>query len=95
MNGWDPGDRSDLLLDSEDDGQDIEPRRGKKQTAFPLPSGFRVHNGTQIAVQLSIAPNETKKRKNIILLTKSHDPQKLDFVERLEGKHKLDTWSSG
>ena len=58
------GGRTDLLPESEDDGQDSEPEdfgdTGHRKTPSS-PSGFRAQNGSEIAVHFSVTPLEEKK----------------------------------
>ena len=57
-----------------------------------LPSGFRVQNGTKIAVHF--APKEEDKKRQYSL-KESHDTKELFFAEWVERKRKLETMSCG
>ena len=61
-----------------------------------LPSGFRVQNGTKIAVHFSIALNEKKKqKKTYCAVEESHGPKQVVLVDKLEGQHQLETLNCG
>ena len=90
--------RPDLLSETEDDGQDRTLNLKTSETQATI------HSVVIVWVQdarwgedrlPSTRRAKEKKEQNYYVVEKSHGPQKRVLEERMEGKHKLETRSSG